>query len=235
MSPEQHSASCSIAHEFQELPSHNIRPVDGPWRSSEPTWSLTIDHQPSDQFSYSTEPQPWTGVTSSNDDNQATNLSSPSDDWSLNLSLNTMCAEHENPPTPPTAILCPLSPRHNFVEPTKTLELKRETGRDKKSLFPVLPTSLDEGPRPQMRHIRNMKRTRNTLSAARSRTRAKRGEDVLQQRERDLLRDNRMLKSEIGFLREEVLQLKYEILRHGNCKNDYIYNYIQKAARQIGA
>ncbi|KAI0544830.1 hypothetical protein F4679DRAFT_509129 [Xylaria curta] len=221
MLPKQHGAYSPIAHESRELPSHNSNLVDHDLWKSSAAWTLTIEHQPSDQFGYSIEyPQPWTGLTSRNDDRQATNISSPSDDWSLNLPLDTMC-EHDNPSTPPTATPCPMSPRRNFVEPTETLELKRQAGRSR--------TSPNEGPRPQT------KRNMNTLSAAKSRKRAKRGENDLQRRERDLLSENRMLKVEIGFLREEVLQLKSEILLHGNCENDYIRNYIQKAAKEIGA
>ncbi|KAI1747899.1 hypothetical protein F4782DRAFT_551441 [Xylaria castorea] len=229
----QHGIYSSIAYDFGELPSHNINLLDHDlWRSSEPVWhldSFAIQHQAPDQFGHSREQQPLTGITSSNHCHQVTNLSTPSDEWPPNLPLDTTCTKYRNHTTPTIATLYPPSPHHDFVTSTETLQLKTETGRDNEFSLPVSPTSLDEGPRSRK------KRNRNRLAAAKCRKKAKRGVDDLQQRERDLLRENKMLNAEAGFLREEVLQLKSEILRHSNCDNDYIHHYIQKAAQQIGA
>ncbi|KAI0976455.1 hypothetical protein F4678DRAFT_417127 [Xylaria arbuscula] len=93
---------------------------------------------------------------------------------------------------------------------------------------PVSPPNLKESPTPQQ------KRNRNRLAAAKCRKKAKRGVDELQQRERDLLRENKMLTAQACILREEVLQLKTEILRHNKCDNDFISQYIRKTAKQVG-
>ncbi|KAI0554358.1 hypothetical protein F4679DRAFT_354576 [Xylaria curta] len=233
MPARQHGVSSSITHGFGTLPSHNINLLDnGFWRSSEPVWhldSFTIEHQAPDQFSYSRDPQPWNGITSSDYYHQATNFSTPSDEWPPNIPFDATCTKYGNSPTPTIATLYPLSPQHNIVTPTETLELKQETGRENEFSFLASPTSPEESPRSQK------KRNRNRLAAAKCRKKAKRGVDDLQQKERDLLRENKMLNAEAGFLREEVLQLKSEILRHSNCDSDYIHHYIQKAAKEIGA
>ncbi|KAI1739888.1 hypothetical protein F4680DRAFT_420455 [Xylaria scruposa] len=233
MPAKEHGIYSSVAHGFGELPSHNISLVDHSlWTSSEPVWhlnNLTAEHQASDQFYYPREPVPWTGIASSHDYHQPTNFSSPSDEWALSSPLDATCAECRDPPTPTITTLYPLSPQHNFVAPTETLELKQETGRDNGVSLLVPPTSPEEGPRSQK------KRNRNRLAAAKCRKKAKRGVDDLQQKERDLLRENKMLNAEAGLLREEVLQLKSEILRHSHCDSDYIHHYIQKAAKEIGA
>ncbi|TRX91295.1 hypothetical protein FHL15_007900 [Xylaria flabelliformis] len=234
MPARQHGVYSSVAREFGEAPSYNFNVVNQDlWRSSDPIWhldSFAIEHQAVDQFGYSREPQPWTGITSSHDYPQATSFSTPSEEWCLSSPLDTACADYKSSPTPTIAASHPLSPQHNFVaSPTETRDLKPEMGRDNEFSYLVSPTSPEPGPRSQK------KRNRNRLAAAKCRKKAKRGVDDLQQRERDLLRENKMLNAEAGLLREEVLQLKSEILRHSNCDSEYIHHYIQKAAKEIGA
>lgn len=78
------------------------------------------------------------------------------------------------------------------------------------------------------------KRNRNRLAAAKCRRKAKRGIDELQQKERDLLRENKMLAAQADALRVEVLQLKTEIFRHKTCDNECISHYIQRNPTQPG-
>ncbi|KAI0455228.1 hypothetical protein F5B21DRAFT_472428 [Xylaria acuta] len=233
MPDRQHGIYSSIAQDFGELPSHNINLLDHDfWRGSEPVWHpdiFTVEHQAADQFGYSREQQPLSGITSGNDCHQATSFPTPCDEWPPNVPLDTSCDIYIDPTTPSIATLYPPSPQHDFFISTKTLDLKKEMERDNGFPFPVSPTSPDGGPRSQK------KRNRNRLAAAKCRKKAKRGVDDLQQRERDLLRENKMLNAEAGLLREEVLRLKSEILRHSDCDSDYINRYIQKAAQQIGA
>ncbi|KAI8945960.1 hypothetical protein F4801DRAFT_566334 [Xylaria longipes] len=233
MPDRQHGIYSSIAHEFEEISSHNISLLGHDfWRSSEPLWhleSFPAERQASDQFGYYTEQQPLTGIISGDDYHQATNFPTPSDEWSPNVPLDTACDKYRNPTTPTIATLYPPSPQHDFVTSAEPLELKDEVEGDNEFSFLAPPTSPDEDPRSQK------KRSRNRLAAAKCRKKAKRGVDDLQQRERDLLRENKLLSAEAGLLREEVLRLKSEILRHGNCDNDNIHHYIQRAANQIGA
>ncbi|KAK7743431.1 hypothetical protein SLS62_010575 [Diatrype stigma] len=76
-------------------------------------------------------------------------------------------------------------------------------------------------------------RERNRVAAAKCRQKAKQSVSELQSRERELLQQNRFLTAHVGNLREEVLSLKNEILRHSQCDSDVIQTYINKAAREI--
>ncbi|KAI0435590.1 hypothetical protein F4803DRAFT_305725 [Xylaria telfairii] len=232
MPDRQHGGCSSIAHEFGDLAAHNANFLDhGLARSSDPVWhlgSFTIEHQPPPhQCPYSRE-QPLPGMGSCNDYPQATNFPIPSDAWPPAVPLHAACDNYGNPTIPLMATLYPLSPQHDHFSSTETLDHKEDTERDDELSFLMSPQSPDEAPKSQR------KRNRNRLAAAKCRRKAKRGVDDLQQRERDLLRENKMLSAEAGLLRDEVLRLKSEILRHGNCDNDYIHHYIQRAARQVG-
>ncbi|KAI1434556.1 hypothetical protein GGR50DRAFT_695057 [Xylaria sp. CBS 124048] len=78
-------------------------------------------------------------------------------------------------------------------------------------------------------------RERNRVAARKCRQKAKKNVADLQRRERDLGRRNRMLLGCVSSLREEILVLKNEILRHSDCNSNVIQNYIANAARrQLG-
>lgn len=55
----------------------------------------------------------------------------------------------------------------------------------------------------------------------------------LQAREVELSAQNRMLQDHAVSLRDEILDLKNEILRHSSCDSDIIQNYIVRAARDV--
>ncbi|KAI1085075.1 hypothetical protein F5B20DRAFT_129934 [Whalleya microplaca] len=76
-------------------------------------------------------------------------------------------------------------------------------------------------------------RERNRVAAHKSRDKAKHNLKDLEQREKDLCHQNKLLTDHAGSLREEVLCLKNEILNHGGCDSDVIQNYIAKAARNM--
>ncbi|KAI1121971.1 hypothetical protein F5Y10DRAFT_255153 [Nemania abortiva] len=198
------------------------------WVGPESAWpldSLGIDHQTANHYGYSRE-QPLTG-TDKIDYYPAANFQVPSEEWPIpNFALEAAYDRYGDPTTP--SIATPYSPtsQNNFGALPEAGEHRDEVERDNDSLSPM-PTSPDNGPNTHKRH-------RNRLAAAKCRRKAKRGVDELQQRERDLLRENKMLSAEAGFLREEVLQLKREILRHSGCNNDCIRQYIQRAAEQVG-
>ncbi|KAI2635373.1 hypothetical protein GGS21DRAFT_490036 [Xylaria nigripes] len=78
-------------------------------------------------------------------------------------------------------------------------------------------------------------RERNRVAARKCRQKAKKNVADLQRREKDLGRRNRMLLGCVSSLREEILVLKNEILRHSECNSNVIQNYIANAARrQLG-
>ncbi|KAI1107954.1 hypothetical protein F4804DRAFT_5344 [Jackrogersella minutella] len=76
-------------------------------------------------------------------------------------------------------------------------------------------------------------RERNRMAAHKCRQKAKQSMTVLQERERELGHQNRLLQEHAGSLREEILDLKNEILRHSDCNSDIIQNYIARAARDV--
>ncbi|KAK7952089.1 bZIP transcription factor [Apiospora aurea] len=81
------------------------------------------------------------------------------------------------------------------------------------------------------RHERN--REKNRLAASKCREKSKKYVDELRERERELAAQRASLSQHAASLREEVLWLKNEILRHGDCNCEFIQNYLATAARQI--
>ncbi|KAI2629513.1 hypothetical protein GGR54DRAFT_266370 [Hypoxylon sp. NC1633] len=76
-------------------------------------------------------------------------------------------------------------------------------------------------------------RERNRVAAHKCRQKAKQSMSDLQVRERELSKHNRSLHDQAGCLRDEILGLKHEILRHSGCDSDIIQNYIARAARDV--
>ncbi|RWA13762.1 hypothetical protein EKO27_g1350 [Xylaria grammica] len=92
-------------------------------------------------------------------------------------------------------------------------------------------TSMDSTRVPDIKHHRE----RNRVAARKCRQKAKLNFAGLQRRERELSQQNKLLHSHVGGLREEVLDLKNEILRHSDCNSSVIQDYIANAARrQLG-
>lgn len=76
-------------------------------------------------------------------------------------------------------------------------------------------------------------REANRLAAAKCRTKSRKKNSKLQERERCLVLENRRLVSCAQQLRDEVLNLKNEILSHSECDSDVIKAYIDSAARKV--
>ncbi len=73
-----------------------------------------------------------------------------------------------------------------------------------------------------------------TKAAAKCRQKAKRSVSDLQNRERELLQQNRLLAAHAGSLKEEVINLKNEILRHSHCDSDVRSSPSFLAGQDIG-
>ncbi|KAJ3575484.1 hypothetical protein NPX13_g4017 [Xylaria arbuscula] len=74
-------------------------------------------------------------------------------------------------------------------------------------------------------------RERNRVAARKCRQKAKQNFTSLQRREKELSQKNKALHNHVGGLRDEILDLKNEILRHSGCNSSVIQNYIANAAR----
>jgi hypothetical protein len=77
------------------------------------------------------------------------------------------------------------------------------------------------------------KRTKNRMAAAKSRKKSKRQAGDLEQREKDLSAENKLLRSQADDLRNEVYTLKTEILQHSRCESQAIQGYIHYLAEQV--
>ncbi|KAI0547473.1 hypothetical protein F4679DRAFT_365366 [Xylaria curta] len=75
-------------------------------------------------------------------------------------------------------------------------------------------------------------RERNRVAARKCRQKTKRNVAGLQRREKELGQQNKALVSCVRSLREEILDLKTEILKHSDCDNAVIQKYIANAARR---
>ncbi|KAI0404896.1 hypothetical protein F4802DRAFT_615307 [Xylaria palmicola] len=89
-------------------------------------------------------------------------------------------------------------------------------------------SSVDLGGAPGIKQHRE----RNRVAARKCRQKAKQNIAGLQRREKELGQQNRMLQSYVSSLRDEILDLKTEILRHSTCNNAVIQTYISNAARR---
>lgn len=81
----------------------------------------------------------------------------------------------------------------------------------------------------------DMQRQRNRKAATKCRAKTKQAAVELEQKERALASEHMELSTTVKQLREEVLALKSELLVHGKCDSEVIQEYLQKAAREIGA
>ncbi|ETS86607.1 hypothetical protein PFICI_00435 [Pestalotiopsis fici W106-1] len=74
---------------------------------------------------------------------------------------------------------------------------------------------------------------KNRAAAARCREKTRHYADELRGRERDLSSKKEFLTACVADLRDEILALKNEILRHSDCNCDYIQKYLTAAANQV--
>jgi hypothetical protein len=76
-------------------------------------------------------------------------------------------------------------------------------------------------------------RAKNRVAASKFRQKSKKYIHDLKIRERGLANDRRKLMADVATLTDQVLELKHEILRHGNCKCEIIQRYLVSAAQNI--
>ncbi|KAI1114586.1 hypothetical protein F5Y14DRAFT_413852 [Nemania sp. NC0429] len=212
------------------VPFHSINIQDHTlWRSLEPTWHMgnpITDQHMTSQFGYSREQEPGQLLAGSsiNDFLRTTRSHIPPEEWPIAPTFNITCGRYDTPAAPALPTLR-LSIPQNPVAASPEFSVHVD-GREGGESSPPMPQSSENTPT-----IRK-KRIRNRLAAARCRKKAKQDVDELQQRERDLLREYKKLGAELCLLREELVSLKSEILRHSACANEYIRNYIQRAIEE---
>lgn len=76
-------------------------------------------------------------------------------------------------------------------------------------------------------------RARNRTAATKCRAKAKLAANELETTERDSESRHRRLSAQATGLQNEVLALKNEVLRHGNCDSKIIQEYLSNAARRV--
>ncbi|KAJ2975802.1 hypothetical protein NUW58_g8256 [Xylaria curta] len=114
-------------------------------------------------------------------------------------------------------------PSLTFTQPSPA---STRSTRYSSSISPITPA--DSGGAPDTRQHRE----RNRVAARKCREKAKKNATSLQQREKELCRQNKMLQKYVSSLRHEILDLKTEILRHSGCNSSVIQDYIERAARR---
>ncbi|KXJ84997.1 hypothetical protein Micbo1qcDRAFT_113207, partial [Microdochium bolleyi] len=73
-------------------------------------------------------------------------------------------------------------------------------------------------------------REKNRIAATKYRNKTKEGISELQEAEAQLSKKNSILRAHVECLRNEILSLKTEVLRHGTCDSPLITEYIIKTA-----
>ncbi|ROW06771.1 hypothetical protein VMCG_04142 [Cytospora schulzeri] len=76
-------------------------------------------------------------------------------------------------------------------------------------------------------------RARNRTAATKCRAKAKAAATELETMERETESKHRKLSAQASSLQNEVLELKNEVLMHGNCDSDVIQQYLSNAARRV--
>lgn len=77
------------------------------------------------------------------------------------------------------------------------------------------------------------RRRRNRIAATKSRRRKRQAEDKLTDQENILRSRNRQLAANAAELRDQVLELKSEILSHGACDSQLINDYLANEAKRF--
>jgi hypothetical protein len=77
------------------------------------------------------------------------------------------------------------------------------------------------------------RRSRNRIAATKSRRRKKQVDDELADHEQRLRSRNRQLAADAARLRGQVLELKNQILSHGACNSQLIYDYLANEAKRL--
>ncbi|KAI8959470.1 hypothetical protein F5Y11DRAFT_350447 [Daldinia sp. FL1419] len=162
----------------------------------------------------------------------------------LNNSLTTKPSEWQHPTQLPH-----LSATRNVfsiedAEDNVELDLEQhDKCRHSRSRPTLLPSSLDDdddddgGDDDDGAGVRSTQKVarlkKNRVAASKCREKKKKETTNLQAKERALATERDALKSMAEALREEVIGLKNEVLRHGMCNCSVIHKYIAESARQI--
>jgi hypothetical protein len=83
------------------------------------------------------------------------------------------------------------------------------------------------------RDATNERRSRNRIAATKSRRRKKQADEELADQEHALRSRNRQLVADAAELRDQVLELKNQILSHGACDSPLIKDYLANEARRF--
>jgi len=142
----------------------------------------------------------------------------------------------------------PSSSRRHSYHHLQQHKTKSEAGRSKRRASSCVSkpgaatttTSTEDGGGPSTSaapsNTRTKKKTireKNRTAATKYRNKTKKGIEELQEMESQLSEKNRILSGHVECLRNEILALKTEILRHGTCESPLIQEYIMKTAKRL--
>lgn len=140
------------------------------------------------------------------------------------------------PTGPPRRSLSSVSAANNNavlpVSPESTISPEDALGAVSQAHF--LMPQASQGLEKQATVPPTIQRQRNRQAATKCRAKTKAAVAELEATERAITAEHMELSKTVTALREEVLALKNELLRHGNCDCKIIQQYLKKAAQAIG-
>ncbi|KAF2469509.1 uncharacterized protein BDR25DRAFT_164428, partial [Lindgomyces ingoldianus] len=122
--------------------------------------------------------------------------------------------------------------RRRATNPNNPQQPKRKRGRPKSQPQTIEAFSHDDFPF-QVASARQTHLEKNRVAAHKCRQRKKEYINSLEARAREYSTRNKALKENVGLLREEVLQLKNEVLRHAGCGFWAVDQYLQRCAGDL--
>ena len=129
----------------------------------------------------------------------------------------------QSPPSPP------ISQQTDNPSPQPP---KRKRGRPK-SLPQMVEACIADGFLIQVSSARQSHLEKNRVAAYKCRMRKKEYINGLEGRAREYLNKNKLLKENIAVLREEMLELKNEVLRHAGCGFEPVEEYLARCAEDL--
>ena len=82
---------------------------------------------------------------------------------------------------------------------------------------------------------RGRRTQRNRLAASKCRKKSKEKNEIMLEQEKELEQKHQLLKSCVDSLRDEVLDLREELLKHAHCDCEPIQHHIAKSIRAVMA
>lgn len=78
-----------------------------------------------------------------------------------------------------------------------------------------------------------LRRQRNRMAASKCRKKSKEKNEIMLEQEKELEQKHQLLKSCVNSLRDEVLDLREELLKHAHCDCEPIQHHLARSIRKV--